>query len=132
MVIERTCSDDSNTWRVRVFLVNLNRVKQNSGVTIYAVAAYTFYKVIISVIHVIKARRLKSPLLMAIRDIGFADACVSILSLQTAMLSAFGSGQEDVIKRMNGITEAGVCLMVLLIGVRIVHTATAMIRNLTV
>ena len=105
--------------------------KSYPGFLIYAVAAYTFYKIILSIINLVKVRKLKSPLLMAIRDIGYIDACVSVLSLQTAMFASFGSEQESFIKLMNGATGSVVCLLVLGIGIYSVRSANKMKRKLS-
>lgn len=113
-----------------ILLIHEEGGKYYPGVTIYAVAAYTFYKIIISGINVVKAGKLKSPLLMTIRDIGYVDACVSILSLQTAMFASFGKGQEKFAKQANGITGAVVCLMVLVMGIYIIRAALKMKRGL--
>lgn len=113
-----------------ILLVNLEGGKNYPGFTIYAVAAYAFYKIIISVIHVVKSRMLNSPLLVMIRDISYIDACVSILSLQTAMFAAFGEGQEDFIKFMNGMTGTAVCLMTLAMGIHMIHFSGKMKRRL--
>ena len=81
-------------------------------------AAYTFYKIIMSSIQVVKVGKRKSPLLSITRRIGYIDACVSILTLQTAMFASFARGEEVLIKRMNGITGAVVCVMVLSLGIQ--------------
>lgn len=69
--------------RTVFLLMELEGQKYYPGVAIFVVAAYTFYKTIL------KAEKLKAPLLMAIRDIGYIDASVSVLSLQTAMFAPF-------------------------------------------
>lgn len=112
-----------------ILILNEEGGKRYPGFVIYAVAAYTFYKSIMSIINLVKVRKFRSPLLMAIRDIGYVDACVSILSLQTAMFASFGNGQEALIKRMNGMTGFGVCLMVLGTGVHSICLAKKMKRN---
>lgn len=114
-----------------ILMVCEEKGKRYPGFLIYAVAAYTFYKIAISVINLVKVRKFKSPLLMAIRDIGYIDACVSILSLQTAMFASFGDGQEFFIKFMNGATGSVVCLFVLGIGSYSVHSANKMKRQLS-
>ena len=83
------------------------------GFTIYAAAAYAFYKIISSSVKVIKVKRQNSPLLTIIRRIGHIDACVSILTLQTAMFSAFGNGMDRTAMIMNAFTGALVCTVVL-------------------
>lgn len=100
--------------------------KNYPGYTIYAVAAYTFYKIIMSSIQVIKVGKRKSPLLSITRRIGYIDACVSILTLQTAMFASFAKGEEVFIKRMNGITGAVVCVMVLSLGIQGICSAKGM------
>lgn len=100
------------------------------GFTIYAAAAYAFYKIVISTINMVKVKKRKSPLLTIIRKMGYIDACVSILTLQTAMFASFGSGEEMLIKRMNGGTGAIVCLLVLGTGVQGICCAGKMKRDL--
>lgn len=101
-----------------ILLLNAQGGKDYPGLTIYAVATYTFYKIIMSTIQVIKVGKRKSPLLSITRRIGYIDACVSILTLQTAMFASFAEGEEGLIKLMNGITGTVVCLMVLGIGIQ--------------
>lgn len=101
-----------------ILLLNAQGGKDYPGLTIYAVATYTFYKIIMSTIQVIKVGKRKSPLLSITRRIGYIDACVSILTLQTAMFASFAEGEEGWIKLMNGITGTVVCLMVLGLGIQ--------------
>ena len=99
-----------------ILLLNAQGGKDYPGLTIYAVATYTFYKIIMSTVQVIKVGKRKSPLLSIARKIGYIDACVSILTLQTAMFASFAEGEEALIKLMNGITGTVVCLIVLGLG----------------
>lgn len=66
----------------------------------------------------IKAGKRQSPLIMIIRKIGYIDACVSILTLQTAMFASFGNAQEELAQMMNGTTGAIVSLFVLGMGIQ--------------
>lgn len=93
------------------------------GTIIFAVAAYTFYKIVLAMINIRKAGRLKSPLLITIRNIGFADAIVSILSLQTAMFISFGEDNAVFQRTMNSITGVVVCLIILTMGGYMVYSA---------
>ena len=104
-----------------VLLIREEGGKHYAGFLIFAVAAYTFYKIILAVINLIKVRRMKSPLLLAIRNIGYADALVAVLSLQTAMFAAFGEGEEQNTQWMNGMTGVAVCLMILAIGIYMIR-----------
>lgn len=98
-------------------MVYFDQGKSYSQTLILAVAAYSFYKVTLAIINVIKVRKLKSPLLMTIRDIGYADAFVSMLSLQSAMFVAFGGDGTVNPRVMNSITGGCVCLMILTMGI---------------
>lgn len=93
--------------------------KHYPGLTIYAFALYAFIKIPFAMAGRIKVIRMKSPLLITIRSIGYADACVAVLSLQTAMLSSFGHGdlEDYVVELMNAGTGAVMCLMVLGMGI---------------
>lgn len=101
-----------------ILLLHSQGGKNYPGFTIYAVAAYTFYKIIMSTVQVIKVGKRRSPLLSIVRKIGYVDACVSILTLQTAMFASFATGEEALIKWMNGLTGTAVCVMVLGMGVQ--------------
>lgn len=100
--------------------------KTYPGFTIYAAAAYAFYKIVVSTVNMIKVNKQKSPLLTIIRRIGYIDACVSILTLQTAMFASFTKSEEEFTKLMNGITGAAVCLMVLGMGIQGIRSSKKM------
>lgn len=100
-----------------ILLIHSEGGKEYPGIVIYAVASYTFCKIIFAVINVFRARKKRALSLMIIRDIGYVDACVSILSLQTAMVAQFGGGEEAFARMMNGITGTAVCLMILGLGI---------------
>ncbi len=86
-----------------------------AGLMIYAVAAYTTYKVALSVVNAVKAHRYRDESVQALRNINLADAAVSLLALQTAMFAAFGSGQREEFV-MNAVTGAAVCLFIVGMG----------------
>ena len=104
--------------------------KNYPGFTIYAAALYAFYRIITSVINMVKVNKQKSPLLTIIRKIGYIDACVSMLTLQTAMFTSFAKGQERQVKWMNGITGIVVCIMVFAIGIQGICASGNMIKQL--
>ena len=104
-------------------MVYSNKAHSYPGSLIFAVAAYTFYKTIMSVINVVKAGKLKSPLLMTIRHIGYADAVVSMLSLQTAMFVSFGSKDTGIQRQLNGSVGGIVCLMIFIMGIHMIYSA---------
>jgi len=64
---------------------------------------------------------MNSLLLRMIRNIGYADALVSLVSLQTAMFVSFGDGTDT--RTMNLLTGGVVCLMILLMGIYMIRLA---------
>lgn len=107
-----------------------DRVFKYSGLMIYASAAYAFYKITMSIINLLKARKQDDLTVQAIRNINLADAMVSILALQTALLDTFGSGMEraDI---FNAATGVAVCLSTVVLGVIMVLSGINRIKELT-
>ena len=97
--------------------------KSYAGLTVYAVATYTFCKLAISIINMVKVRNEPSLLLKTLRNISYSDSLVSLLSLQTALFAAFGQDAGELVPRMNALTGAVVCLMILGVGFVMVHDA---------
>ena len=87
------------------------------GYIIYLSALYTFYTMVTSVTNLVKFRRLGSPILSAAKVLNFVAAMMSILGLQTAMISRFSVNGEDYRKMMNAITGGFVYGIVILIAV---------------
>lgn len=94
-----------------------------------SVAAYTFYKITMAVVNMVKVRKLQSPVLVTIRNIGVADALVSVLTLQTTMIASFQKTDGMDGAWMNGITGLAVCLLVAALGVSMICSAYRENRN---
>ena len=82
-------------------------VRTNSGFTypgyiIYLSALYTFYTMITVVVNVVKFRKSGSPILSAAKILNFISAMMSILGLQTAMISRFSENGDNYRKTMTG------------------------------
>lgn len=87
------------------------------GYVIYLSALYTFYTLIIAVRNLVKFRRVGSPILSAAKVINFIAAMMSILGLQTAMISRFSTNGDGYRKMMNTITGGFVYGIVLAIAI---------------
>lgn len=99
------------------YMVWQNRGFTHHPITTIAMAAYTFYTLTMAVINVVRCRRYNSPVLSAAKAISLAAALVSMLSLETAMLNAFGSGDDGDFRRVMLASSGGVvCLAVLTMG----------------
>lgn len=80
---------------------------------VYAVATYTFYRLVTAIIRVIQSRGNHNPIDGAARNISLTAAMMSLYSLQTAMLSAFGSDAQFQ-HLMNSLSGGAVCVLVVL------------------
>lgn len=98
--------------------------KTHSEIMVISIAAYTFYKITMTVINMVKVRKMQSPILITIRNIGVADALVSMLTLQTTMLASFQGTSSIDANRMNGITGLAVCILIALLGVSMIYYAS--------
>ena len=81
-----------------------------------AMAAYSFTKITLAVINLIKARQSKSAALVTLRNISLADAFVSIFALQRSMLVSFEGMRETEIVIMNASLGSAVCMVCFLLG----------------
>jgi hypothetical protein len=111
-----------------VYIVHENQGFSYPGLLIYGMALYAFYSVITAVINVVKFRKLGSPVLSAAKCVNLTAALVSMLSLETAMLSEFG---DDATLRfwMTAVSGGVVCTFVLAMAVYMIVRATKYLKQ---
>ena len=88
-------------------------------IAMLAIATYTFTKITLATIKWIKARKSASVKRITLRNISFANALVSIYSLQRSMLVSFDGMSATEIRIMNVATGSAVCIIVFLLGVNL-------------
>lgn len=110
-------------------VVRDNQTYSYPGTIIYAFAAYAFYKIILAALNLIRRRGQEEPLLAAVRCLSLATATVSVFSLQTALLSAFGAQKPRFRLMINAASGAAVCLGMLLIAVTMICRSTRILRR---
>lgn len=71
-----------------------------------------------------KVRKFQSPILLTIRNIGVADALVSMLTLQMTMLASFQENSSINADRMNAVTGMVFCVLIALLGIRMICYAS--------
>lgn len=115
---------------VVVLMVREDQGFEYPGYLIYVVAMYAFYATISALVNMVRFRKYQSPVLTAAKAVSFAAALVSLLSLETAMLSQFG--REDMVFRrlMTGATGAGVCCIVLAMAIYMTAAATVRLNKM--
>ncbi len=85
------------------------------GILIYAIAAYTFYAVILAIVSMARLRRRGSPVVSAVKAVNLAAAIVSMLSLEAAMLLHFGE-EGDAVFRHAMLGISGLVIFLFLLG----------------
>lgn len=110
---------------VVVLVIRKNEGFQYASYLIYIMAMYAFYNIITAVMNVVKYRKYRSPVMSAAKVVSLAAALVSMLSLETAMLTQFGSTDSEMSRRiMTACTGAGICTMILAMAVYMIYHAT--------
>ena len=101
-----------------LMMVYFGRGFEYYGILIYVMAMYTFYITTTAIINIFKYRKYNSPIMSMARTISFASALISMLSLETAMLSQFGSESSPEMRRTMIIaTGAGISVIILFISI---------------
>ena len=101
-------------------MISEDKTFEHAGIMIYASATYTFYKITVAIINIVKAKKQTDLTVQAIRNINMADALVSMLALQTSLLHAFSDENGKDIgfdKTLNGVTGFVVCALVFALGI---------------
>jgi len=89
-------------------------------IVMIAIATYTFTKITIAIIGMVKARRVASPIIKTLRNISFADAFVSIYTMQRSMLVSFPGLEPTEIQLLNILTGTAVWMIVLFLGINLI------------
>ena len=94
-----------------------------------ASAAYTFYRVIISVVQVFRVRRMGDPLLQSLRNINLSNALVSLFALQISLVAANG-GADESMRVMNIVTGFAVCALTIALGAYMIIRASTKLAGM--
>lgn len=112
---------------VIVLIYTTNMYFEYAGLMIYAVAAYTFFKLVRSIISAIKSRKDDDLYLQSLRNINLSATIISIIVLQVAMFQAFAPEHNQSIA--NGLTGGGVALIVFALGIYMIVKANKKLKQ---
>ncbi len=82
------------------FIVYWNRTFNHHMITTISMAAYTFFTFTFAIINSIKYKKYKSPVYSAAKTISLIAGAVSMLTLETTMLTTFGSEQDPMFRQI--------------------------------
>ncbi|MBR3878598.1 MAG: hypothetical protein IKJ24_00610 [Clostridia bacterium] len=114
------------------FMVYWNRTFEYHMITAIAMAAYTFTALTAAIVNVIKYRKYNSPVYSASKVISLAAALVSMLTLESTMLTTFGDGTMTATtqKWMLGATGGAISLMIVLTAIYMIVIGTKKLKIL--
>ena len=114
------------------FMVYWNRTFEHHMITTIAMAAYTFTAFTLAIINVIKFRKYNSPVFSASKAISLAAAFVSMLTLESTMLTTFSDGTMTNFdkKMMLGMTGGAISLLIVVMAVYMIINATVRLKKL--
>lgn len=114
------------------FMVYWNRTFNHHEITTIAMAAYTFSSLTMAIINAVKYRRYNSPVYSASKAISLAAACVSMLTLESTMLTTFGDGTMDLFTRriLLGASGGVISVVIILMAIYMIVQGTRKIKLL--
>ena len=114
------------------FMVYWNRTFEHHMITAITMAAYTFTALTTAIVNVIKYRKYNSPVYSASKAISLAAALVSMLTLESTMLTTFGDGTMTAIERkwMLGATGGVVSLLIVATAIYMIVVGTKKLKEL--
>ncbi len=111
------------------FMVYWNRTFDHHMITAIAMAAYTFTALATAIVNVVKYRKYQSPVYSASKAINLAAACVSMLTLESTMLTTFGDGEINA-RLMLGLTGAAVSAFIVMMAVYMIIRANKQLKKM--
>ena len=114
------------------FMVYGNRTFEHHMITAIAMAAYTFTALTTAIINVIKYKRYNSPVFSASKAISLAAALVSMLTLESTMLTTFGDGTMTATaqKWMLGATGGAISALIVATAIYMIVVGTKKLKKL--
>jgi hypothetical protein len=111
------------------FMVYWNRTFDHHMITAIAMAAYTFTALATAIVNVVKYRKYQSPVYSASKAINLAAACVSMLTLESTMLTTFGDGEINA-RLMLGLTGGAVVALIVTMAVYMIIRANKQLEKM--
>ena len=116
------------------FMVYWGRTFVHHEITTIAMAAFTFTSLTLAIINNVKYRKYNSPVYSASKAISLASASVSMLTLESTMLTTFGDGTVDPLthKILLGSSGGAIIAFVVAMAVYMIVQSTWRLRQIEV
>lgn len=113
------------------FMVYWNRAFNHHEVTAISLAAYTFVSLPLAILSVIRYRKYNSPVYSASKALSLVSACVSVLILESTLMTTFGDGDMTMTARriLLGVSGGVVSAFVITVAVYMIVNGTKKIKK---
>ncbi|MBE5736060.1 MAG: hypothetical protein E7356_01700 [Clostridiales bacterium] len=101
------------------FMVYWNRTFHHHMITTIAIAAYTFFTFTFAIINLVRYKKYKSPVYSSAKTISLIAGAVSMLTLETTMLTTFGTTEGPLFNQIM-LTLTGVAVIAFAITMAII------------
>ena len=107
-----------------------NRTFHHHEITTITMATYTFTAFTMAVINMVKYRKYNSPVYSASKAISLAAASVSMLTLESTMLTTFDDGNTDALTRkiLLGATGGVVSVFIIIMAIYMIVQSTKKLK----
>ena len=114
------------------FMVYWGRTFEHHEVTTIAIAAYTFTTLTVAIVNVIRYRKYNSPVYSASKVVSLASACVSMLTLESTMLTTFGGDTMDAVSQrmLLGISGGVIVVFITVLAIYMICHGSKNIKQL--
>lgn len=113
------------------FIVYWNRTFNHHMITTIALAAYTFFTFSFAIVNLVKYKKYKSPVYSTAKIITLIAACVSMLTLETTMLTTFGTNEGPLFNQlMLSLTGAAVIVFAITMAIIMIVKNRRLLKEL--
>lgn len=106
------------------FMIYWNRTFVHHEITTIALAAYTFFTFTLAIINLVKYRKYNSPIYIATKSINLVVSSVSMITLETTMLTTFGGNDVPLFRTLIlSLSGGAVAIFILIMAILIIVKA---------
>lgn len=99
-------------------------------ITAISNAAYTFYKITIAIVNLVKAKKRADPVSQSLKSLNLADAAMSMVALTVALLTTFGDGSEgSFMLAMKACVGFAACALVLALATYMIISSAKKLKG---
>lgn len=116
---------------IMFFIVARGRTFVHHQITTIAIAAFTFTALAVAIVNLVKYKKYNSPVFSACKIISLVAACVSMLTLESTMLTAFGNADDVLLNKLFlGISGGAVSAFIVSLAVYMIVSGTKKLKEL--